>query len=85
MCWGTLLSGRLIRLIRFKVAVNHGSTVVLRTTVGDERGANGAAVSGSSRAGILDIQKREVVVNVCEDEYTEGGATALVLGGQVAV
>jgi len=56
MCWGTLFSDRLIRLTRFNVAVNHGSTLVLRTTVGDDRGAKGAAVSGSSSAGILDIK-----------------------------
>jgi len=53
LCWGALFNGRLIRLILFNVAVNQGSTFVFRTTVGGERGANGAAVPGNSMAGIL--------------------------------
>lgn len=53
LCWGALFNGRLMRLILFNVAVSHGSTFVFRTTVGAERGANGAAVLGKSMAGIL--------------------------------
>jgi len=55
LCWGALFSGRLMRLILFSVAVNHGSTFVFNTTVGGERGAKGAAVPGKSRLGILDL------------------------------
>lgn len=55
-CCGTLFNGRLIRFIRFKVAVNHGSTLVLRTTFGGDRGANAAAEAGNSIVGIAKIQ-----------------------------
>jgi hypothetical protein len=52
-CWGTLLSGRLMRFMRFKVCVNHGSTFELRTTLTeDARGAKAAAEAGSNCGGI---------------------------------
>lgn len=51
-----------MRLIRFRVTVNQGSTVVFSTTVGGERGAKGAAVSGNRRAGILVIYIKERLV-----------------------
>ena len=52
-CCGELFRGRLTRLVRFKVAVNHGSTLVLRTTVGGDRGAKAAAEAGKRAVGIL--------------------------------
>lgn len=57
-CCGTLFNGRLIRFIRFNVAVNHGSTFVFRTTFGGDRGANAAADAGNSMVGIT-------VVSIC--------------------
>lgn len=39
--------------MRFKVAVNHGSTLELRTTLGAERGAKAAADAGSRVIGIM--------------------------------
>jgi hypothetical protein len=52
-CWGTLLRGRLMRFIRFNVAVNHGSTFELNTTLTDEAlGAKAAAEAGSNWGGI---------------------------------
>lgn len=54
MCCGALLSGRLTRLIRLSVAVSHGSTVLLSTTVGGDRGAKGEAVLGSKTLGIVE-------------------------------
>ena len=74
MCCGALLSGRLTRLILLSVAVSHGSTVLLRTTVGGERGEKGDAVFGSSTLGIVDVElrfasakflKRASVLTVC--------------------
>lgn len=46
-----------MRLMRLRVRVSQASTFVfeLRTMVGEERGAKGAAVSGSRSAGILDM------------------------------
>jgi hypothetical protein len=61
-CWGTLLSGRLIRLMRFNVWVNHGSTLEDRTTfTEDARGAKAAADAGSSCGGILLLEGATVV------------------------
>lgn len=51
-CCGTLFSGRFTRFILFKVAVNHGSTLVFRTTFGAARGAKAAAEAGRSIGGI---------------------------------
>jgi hypothetical protein len=48
-CCGTLLRGRLMRFIRFKVCVNHGSTFELRTTLTEDAlGAKAAAEAGSN-------------------------------------
>ena len=57
MCCGTLFKGRLMRLIRFSVAVSHGSTLVFRTTVGWDLGANAAAEAGSNMLGIATRQE----------------------------
>ena len=54
-CCGTLFNGLLIRLILFSVAVSQGSTLVLRTTLGDDRGANAAADAGSSTVGMMMV------------------------------
>ena len=54
-CCGTLFNGLLIRLILFNVAVSQGSTLVLRTTFGCERGANAAADAGSKIVGMAMI------------------------------
>lgn len=52
-CCGTLLRGRLMRLIRFSVCVNHGSTFELNTTLTEEaRGANAAAEAGNNWGGM---------------------------------
>lgn len=63
VCCGTLFRGRFIRLIRLSVAVNHGSTFELRTTLGAERGAKAAAEAGNNMVGIM----------VDVDESTEWG------------
>ena len=47
-CCGTLFKGLLMRFILFRVAVNHGSTLVLRTILGAERVAKAAAEAGNS-------------------------------------
>jgi hypothetical protein len=52
VCCGILLSGRLILLILLSVAVNQGSTLVLRTTLQVDRGANAAADAGNNIEGI---------------------------------
>lgn len=52
-CCGTLLSGLLIRLILFNVAVNHGSTLVFNTIFGVARGAKAAAEAGNSTVGMI--------------------------------
>lgn len=53
VCWVTLFRGRLTRLTRFRAAVSHGSTLVFRTTLGDDRGAKAAADEGSRTVGIM--------------------------------
>ena len=53
VCCGTLFKGRLILLILLRVAVNHGSTFELRTTLHVERVAKAAAEAGNSIAGIM--------------------------------
>jgi hypothetical protein len=48
-CCGTLLSGRLILLMRLSVCVSQGSTLEPRTTLTEEaRGAKAAADAGNS-------------------------------------
>ena len=48
-CCGTLLRGRFMRLMRFSVCVNQGSTFELNTTLTEEAlGAKAAAEAGSS-------------------------------------
>lgn len=54
-CCGTLFNGRFIRFILFKVAVNHGSTLVFRTIFGVARGAKAAAEAGKSIVGIVKV------------------------------
>lgn len=44
-----------MRLIRFSVCVNQGSTLVLRTISGPDRGAKAAADAGSNCTGISDV------------------------------
>jgi hypothetical protein len=51
-CWGTLLRGRLTRLMRLSVCVSHVSTRGPSTIVGFDRGAKAAADAGSSCKGI---------------------------------
>jgi len=56
VCCGTLFNGRLIRLIRLSVAVNHGSTLELRTMLQvDARGAKAAAEAGNIVGGIMSL------------------------------
>jgi hypothetical protein len=55
VCWVTLFSGRLTRLTRFKVAVNHGATFLFSTTFGDDLGAKAAADDGSKTVGIMTL------------------------------
>jgi len=59
-CCGTLFNGRLIRFILFRVAVNHGSTFVFRTTFGGDRGANAAADAGNNIVGMT------VIIEICD-------------------
>lgn len=58
VCWGTLFNGRLILLILFKVAVNQGSTLLLRTTLTVPRAAKACAEAGSNMAGIMRVKGR---------------------------
>jgi hypothetical protein len=51
-CWGTLFNGLLTRFIRFRVAVNQGSTLEFSTRFGVARGAKAAADAGKSVMGI---------------------------------
>lgn len=52
-CCGTLFNGLFTRFTLFSVAVNHGSTLVLRTTFGAARGAKAAADAGRSCMGMV--------------------------------
>lgn len=52
VCCDTLFRGRLTRLTRLSVAVNHGSTLD-KTTFGFPRGANAAAEAGNNTVGIM--------------------------------
>lgn len=54
-CWGTLFKGLFTRFTLFNVAVNHGSTLVLRTTLGAARGAKAAAEAGRSCMGMAVV------------------------------
>lgn len=55
-CCGTLLSGRLILLMRLRVCVNQGSTLEPRTTLTDEAlGAKAAADAGNSCGGMICV------------------------------
>lgn len=58
VCCVTLFRGRFTRLTRFKVAVSHGSTLVLSTTFGEDRGANAAADEGSKTVGIITLVRK---------------------------
>ena len=53
VCWGTLFNGRLVLLILLRVAVNQGSTFVLRATLQIDRGAKAAAEAGNNIVGIM--------------------------------
>lgn len=53
VCWDTLFSGRLTRLTRLRAAVNQGSTLAFRTTLGEDRGAKAAAEDGSNTVGMM--------------------------------
>lgn len=53
VCWVTLFKGRLTRFTLFNVAVNQGSTLAPRTTLGDALGAKAAADAGRRTVGIL--------------------------------
>jgi hypothetical protein len=55
VCWVTLFRGRFTRLTLFRVAVNHGATLVFRTTFGEDRGAKAAADDGSKTVGIMTL------------------------------
>ncbi len=52
-CWETLFKGLLTRFILFNVAVNQGSTLLVRTTFGVPRGAKAAADAGSRVIGMI--------------------------------
>ena len=52
-CWETLFKGLFTRFILFSVAVNQGSTLELRTTLGVPRGAKAAADAGSKVMGMV--------------------------------
>ena len=57
-CCGTLFNGLLILLILFNVAVNHGSTLVFSTILGEDRGAKAAAEAGNNVIGMAgDVSK----------------------------
>lgn len=43
-----------MRLMRFSVAVSHGSGLELRTTLGGARGANAAADAGNNTVGMSE-------------------------------
>lgn len=59
-CWATLLRGRFTRFTRLRVAVNHGSTLELRTTLTEEaRGAKAAADAGNSCGGMDSDSRSE--------------------------
>lgn len=60
VCCVTLFKGRFTRLTRFKVAVSHGSILVLNTTFGDDRGAKAAADDGSKTVGIIKRTPRRL-------------------------
>lgn len=62
VCWVTLFRGRLTRLTRFRVCVNHGATLVFKTTFGEDRGAKAAADDGSKTVGIMAL-------TLCERGY----------------
>lgn len=68
-CWGTLFNGRFTRLIRFSVAVNHGSTLEFSTIFGVARGAKAAAEAGKRVIGIVtswwggDQELKSVYIN----------------------
>ena len=47
-----------MRLTRLRVAVNHGSTLEFRTTLGAERGAKAAADAGNNMVGIMVVVLR---------------------------
>jgi hypothetical protein len=53
VCCMTLFKGLLILLVLFNVAVNHGSALVFRTTLGADRGAKAAADAGNRFIGIM--------------------------------
>lgn len=55
VCWETLFKGRLTRLTRLRAAVNQGSTLAFRTTLGEDRGAKAAAEDGSNTVGMIMI------------------------------
>jgi hypothetical protein len=55
VCCITLFKGRLTLLVRFSVAVSHGSALVLRTTLGADRGAKAAADAGNRFIGIMIV------------------------------
>lgn len=52
VCCALLFNGRRTRLILLRVAVNHGSTFVFKTTLHDALGANAAAEAGNKMAGM---------------------------------
>lgn len=82
VCCGTLFNGRLILLILFRVAVNHGSTLVLRTTLQVERAAKAAAEAGNSIAGIMVSGYRRTVlidktdIRICGPLMIESDSTS---------
>ena len=64
VCCGAEFNGRFTRLVLFSVAVNQGSTLVFKTTVGGDRGAKAAAEAGNSCIGIFAVRtgaRRRVV------------------------
>jgi hypothetical protein len=79
-CCGTLLRGRFMRLMRFSVCVNHGSTFELKTTLTEDAlGAKAAAEAGSSCGGIekalLWYDNRVSRTKMRQDYFREGATS----------
>lgn len=54
VCCVIFFGGPFALQTRLNVAVNQGSIVELKTTGGEQRGANGAAEDGSNTVGIMN-------------------------------
>lgn len=57
--------------MRLRVAVNHGSTLELRTTLGAERGAKAAADAGNNMVGIMVVVVVVELVVECHTKWVQ--------------